>query len=85
MFHITMLTNKETMSRADNRYTCFFCIVFKPKIVIFVIIIINSYLSIYRSIALVDLGRFSVFLSFTHSVVPLGRGISPSQGRYLPT
>jgi hypothetical protein len=40
-------------------------------------------LSIYGSTALVDLGRFFSFLICTQSVGLLGRGISPSQGRYL--
>jgi hypothetical protein len=42
-------------------------------------------LSIYGSIALVDLGRFFSFLIHTQSVRILGRGISPSQIRYLHT
>jgi hypothetical protein len=33
---------------------------------------------------LVDLGRFTSFLTHTQSVGLLGRGIRPSQGRYLP-
>jgi hypothetical protein len=40
-------------------------------------------LSIYGCTALVDLGRFFSFLIYTQSVWLLGRGISPSQGRYL--
>jgi hypothetical protein len=44
-----------------------------------------AYLSIYGSTALVDLDRFFSFLICTHSVGLLGRGISPSQGRYLHT
>jgi hypothetical protein len=45
-------------------------------------LIIN--LSLYDSTALLlDLGRFSVSLSFTQSVGLLGQAISPSQGRYL--
>jgi hypothetical protein len=43
------------------------------------------HLSIYGSTALVDLGRFFSFLIHTQSVGLLGRGISPSQGRYLHT
>jgi hypothetical protein len=43
------------------------------------------YLSIYGSLDFVELGRFSVSRSFTQSVGLLGRGISPSQGRYLHT
>jgi hypothetical protein len=35
--------------------------------------------------ALVDLDRFFSFLTYTQSVGLLGRGISPSQGRYLYT
>jgi hypothetical protein len=31
----------------------------------------------------VDLGRFFSFLIYTQSIGLLGRGISPSQGRYL--
>jgi hypothetical protein len=42
-------------------------------------------LSIYGSTALVDLGRFFIFLNCTQSVGLLGRGIIPSQGRYLNT
>jgi hypothetical protein len=42
-------------------------------------------LSVYGSKALVDLGRFFSFLIYTQSVELLGRGISPSQGRYLHT
>jgi hypothetical protein len=47
------------------------------------------YLSTYPSIhvwmysPLLDLGRFSVSWSFSQSVGLLGRGISPSQGRYV--
>jgi hypothetical protein len=37
------------------------------------------------STALVDLGRFFSFSIYTQSVGLLGRGISPSQGRYLCT
>jgi hypothetical protein len=44
---------------------------------------LSIYLSIYGSTALVDLGRFFSFLIYTQSVGLLGRGISPSQGRYL--
>jgi hypothetical protein len=44
-----------------------------------------SYLSLYGSTALVDLGRFFSFLIYTQFVGLLGRGISPSQGRYLHT
>jgi hypothetical protein len=50
---------------------------------------LSTYLSIYLSInqwlysPLLDLGRFSVSLSFTQSVGLLRRGISQSQGRYL--
>jgi hypothetical protein len=46
---------------------------------------IETYLSICGSTALVDLGRFFNFLIYTHSVGLLGRGISPSQGRFLHT
>jgi hypothetical protein len=42
-------------------------------------------LPIYGCTALVDLGRFFSFLIYTQSVGLLGRGISPSQGRYLHT
>jgi hypothetical protein len=42
-------------------------------------------LSIYGSTALVVLRRFSSFLIYTQSVGLLGRGISPTQGRYLHT
>jgi hypothetical protein len=42
-------------------------------------------LSIYRSTAPVDLGSVYSFLIHTESVGLLGRGISPSQGRYLHT
>jgi hypothetical protein len=42
-------------------------------------------MTIYGSIALVDLGHFFSSLIYTQSVGPLGRGISPSQGRYLHT
>jgi hypothetical protein len=42
-------------------------------------------LSIYGSTALVELGRFFSFLICTQLVGLLGRGISPSQGRYLHT
>jgi hypothetical protein len=41
--------------------------------------------SIYGSIVLVDFGRFFSFLTYTQSVGLLGRGTSPSQGRYLHT
>jgi hypothetical protein len=45
----------------------------------------SIYLSIYiyGSTALVELGRFFSLLMYTQSVGLLGRGISPSQGRYL--
>jgi hypothetical protein len=43
-------------------------------------------LSVYASTALLlDLGRISIPWSFTQSVGFLGRGMSPSQGRYLHT
>jgi hypothetical protein len=42
-------------------------------------------LSIYGSIALVDLGRFFSFLTYTQSIGLLWRGISPSQSRYIHT
>jgi hypothetical protein len=45
--------------------------------------VLPAYLWLYSP--LLDLGRFSVFWSSTHSVGLLGRGISPSQGRYLHT
>jgi hypothetical protein len=44
---------------------------------------VRLYLSIYGSIAFVDLGRFFSFLIYTQSVGLLGRGISSSEGRYL--
>jgi hypothetical protein len=45
-----------------------------------------AFLSIYGSTALLlELRRYSVFLSPTQSIGLLGRGISPSQGRYLLT
>jgi hypothetical protein len=47
------------------------------------IICLSIYLSIYGCTALVDLGGFSVPESYTQSVGLLGRGMSPSQGRYL--
>jgi hypothetical protein len=45
----------------------------------------TAYLSIYPRLynPLMGLGRFSISWSFTQSVVLLGRGISPPQGRYL--
>jgi hypothetical protein len=57
---------------------------------------LSIYLSIYLSIhlptylwlysLLLDLGRFFSFvIFFTQTVGLLGRGISPSQGRYLHT
>jgi hypothetical protein len=42
-------------------------------------------LSLCDSTALVDLGRFFSFLTYTQPIGLLGRGISPSQGRYLHT
>jgi hypothetical protein len=39
----------------------------------------------YGSTAIVGLGRFSSSLIYTQSVGLIGRGISPSQGRYLYT
>jgi hypothetical protein len=46
--------------------------------------LINSvYLSIYCSTVLEDIGRVFRFLIYTRSVELLGRGISPSQNRYL--
>jgi hypothetical protein len=42
-------------------------------------------LSVYGYAALVDLGRFFSSLIHAQSVGFLGRGISPSQGRYLHT
>jgi hypothetical protein len=42
-------------------------------------------LPIYGCTALVHLGDFFNFLIYTQSVGLLGRGISPSQGRYLHT
>jgi hypothetical protein len=44
---------------------------------------LSVYLSIYGSAVRVYLGRFFSFLIYTQSVGLLGRGISPSQGRYL--
>jgi hypothetical protein len=47
---------------------------------------VSIYLSIYGSTALcLTLASFSVSWSYTQSVGLLGRGISPSQGRYLQT
>jgi hypothetical protein len=46
---------------------------------------IPIYVSINGSTALVDLGRFFSLLIYTQSIGLLGRGISPSQGRYLHT
>jgi hypothetical protein len=46
---------------------------------------VKIYLPTYGSTALVYLGRFFSFLIYTQSVGFLGRGISPSQGRYLHT
>jgi hypothetical protein len=43
----------------------------------------KAYLSIYDCTTILDVGYFFSFLVHTPSVVPLGRGISPSQGRYL--
>jgi hypothetical protein len=42
-------------------------------------------LSVYGSIALVDLGRFFSFLLYTQSVGLLGQGMNPTQGHYLHT
>jgi hypothetical protein len=42
-------------------------------------------ISIYCSTAHGNLGRFFSFLIYTESVGLLGRGISPSQGRYAHT
>jgi hypothetical protein len=59
------------------------------KIVMFILTALQqfclNYLSIYGSTALMDFGRFFSFLIHTLSVGLLGRGISPSQGRYLHT
>jgi hypothetical protein len=44
---------------------------------------VPTYLPTYGSTALVDLGPFFSFLIYMQSVGLLGRGISPSQGRYL--
>jgi hypothetical protein len=41
--------------------------------------------SIYGCTVLVELGSFFSLLIYTQSVGLLGRGISPSQGRYLQT
>jgi hypothetical protein len=46
---------------------------------------LKTYLSLYDSTALVDLGRFFSFLIYAQSAGLLGRGISQSQGRYLHT
>jgi hypothetical protein len=43
----------------------------------------STYLSLYGCTALWTLASISVSESYTQSVGPLGRGISPSQGRYL--
>jgi hypothetical protein len=47
----------------------------------------SSFKSVYLRLysPLLGLGRFFSFLIFTQSVGLLGRGISPSQGRYLHT
>jgi hypothetical protein len=45
----------------------------------------SSEICLFGFIALVDLGRFFSFLIYTQSIGLLGRGISPSQGRYLHT
>jgi hypothetical protein len=42
-------------------------------------------ISIFVSKVLVEIGRFFSFLMYTQSARLLGRGISPSQGRYLHT
>jgi hypothetical protein len=47
--------------------------------------VLPTYLPIYGSTDLVDLGRFFSFLICTQSVGFLGREISPSQVRYLHT
>jgi hypothetical protein len=52
---------------------------------IYLSIYLSVCLSIYGSTVLVGLGRFFSFLMHTQSVGLLGRGISPSQGRYLHT
>jgi hypothetical protein len=44
-----------------------------------------SFFFVYGSTVLWTLAAFSVSLSYTQSVGILGRGISPSQGRYLQT
>jgi hypothetical protein len=46
---------------------------------------LSIYQSSYGSTALLELGHFFSLLIYTHSVGLLGRGISPSQGRYLHT
>jgi hypothetical protein len=43
----------------------------------------EQFISIYDSIALVDLGPLFSFLIYIHSIGLSGWGISPSQGRYL--
>jgi hypothetical protein len=48
-------------------------------------ICLSIYLSIYGSTALVYLHCFFSFLIYTQLVALLGRGMSPSQGRYLHT
>jgi hypothetical protein len=42
-------------------------------------------LSVYGCTTLVDLGRFFNFIIYKQSVGLLGRGIIPTQGRYLHT
>jgi hypothetical protein len=43
------------------------------------------YVPSYGFTSLIYLGRFFSFLIYTQSIRLLGRGISPSQGRYLHT
>jgi hypothetical protein len=64
--------------------------VISQKIVLFITTAVTTWkYSIYLFICLwhystlLDIGRFFSFLSSTQSVGLLGRGISPSQGRYL--
>jgi hypothetical protein len=52
---------------------------------IYLSVYLSIHLSIYGSTALVDLGRFFSFFIYTQLLWLLGRGISPSQGRYLHT
>jgi hypothetical protein len=91
LFELRLINSKLTLSSADSVYLILLLAVlsdYRSSTYLRHVVLSDYQRIIYTSVALralVDLGHFFSFLIYTQSTRLLGRGISPSQGRYLHT